>query len=164
MSEAARRSRITVMLLYTYLEPLVSTELMAAVTRLTDKPADATAETSTAADENKVAETGTIAYKSKVSDAGTNAESDMPTADGNVVVDTGTVAYKSKVADGNMVAEAGTVADRGTDTGAVVDAEEATEDGVAVDKSESDTSNDYRKVQELLIYLRDIAEYLKRVA
>ena len=44
MTEAARRSRITMMLLDTYLEPLVSTELMAAVTHLTDNPANAAAE------------------------------------------------------------------------------------------------------------------------
>jgi len=278
MSEAERRSRITVMLLYTYLEPLVSTELMAAVTRLTDKPAAAAAETSTVADENKVAateaalngskvadarevageedvtddgpptadanmvaEAGTIAYKSKISDGsfvpdvGVAAETGTPTADGNVVADARTIAYKNEVADGStdtgavvdaeevtddgtptadrskvadagtvayknevadgstdteavadaekatddgtptangyMVAEVGTVAyknevaDRSTDTGAVVDVEEVTNDGTpTADGNESDTSNDYRKVQELLIYLRDIAEYLKRVA
>ena len=106
MTEAARRSRITMMLLYTYLEPLVSTELMAAVTHLTDNPADAAAEIGT------------------------------PTADANEAAGTDTVV------DANKIADTGTVADA----------------------NESDTFDDYRKVQELLIYLHDISEYLKRVA
>jgi len=118
MTEAARRSRITMMLLYTYLEPLVSTELMAAVTHLTDNPA------------NAAAGTGTL------------------TADGNEAAGTDTVVDAGMVADANNV----------SDSEAVVDKSEV------ADANESDTFGDYRKVQELLIYLHDISEYLKRVA
>jgi len=110
MTEAARRSRITMMLLYTYLEPLVSTELMAAVTHLTDNPANAAAEIGT-----------------PTADGSTDAEA---VVDGNKISDSEAVVDKSEVADAN----------------------------------ESDTFGDYRKVQELLIYLHDISEYLKRVA
>ena len=132
LPEAVRRSRIMVILLYTYLEPLVAIDLLTAISA------------STIADLDEATKGNeTIANNESTNHSETNANNETTKVDEAIAAD-------ARPAN--------------NDAGMSTEEKPQYSYNARPVGNDADRTDKYQTIQQLLIYLRDITDYLRRTA
>ena len=168
LPEAVRRSRIMVILLYTYLEPLVAIDLLTAISASTIADLDEATKGNEAIANNEATKGNeTIANNESTNHSETDANNE--TTKGNETI-------ANNEATNHSETNANNEAIKGNEAIAA-DARPANNDaGMSMEEkpqysynarpvgNDADRTDKYQTIQQLLIYLRDITDYLRRTA
>jgi len=144
LPEAVRRSRIMVILLYTYLEPLVAIDLLTAISASTIADLDEATKGNEAIANNEATKGNeTIANNESTNHSETNANNETTKVDEAIAAD-------ARPAN--------------NDAGMSTEEKPQYSYNARPVGNDADRTDKYQTIQQLLIYLRDITDYLRRTA